>query len=77
MFGETIEFCSQSASKMASNEKFNCFEFHPLEDNREQVGSLSREVTSSPQTRGREREQDCHARGRNKMQRTHSPPQEL
>ena len=62
---------------MASNEQFNCFEFHPLEYEGKQVGSLSCKVTSSLHMRGREREQDCQAGGRNKIQRTLSSPQEL
>ena len=74
---EAVEFCSQSASKMASKEQVNCSKFHPIEDEGQQVGSSSCKVTSSPQMRGRERKQDYQAGGRNKMQRTLSSPQEL
>ena len=77
MFGEAIEFCSESASKMASKEQFNCSKFHPIEDEGQQVGSLSCKVSSSPQTRGIERAQDCQVGGRNKRQRTLSSSQEL
>ena len=62
---------------MASKDQVNCFEFHPIEDEGQQVGSLSCKVSSSLQTRGREKEQDYQVGGRNKMQRTLSSPQEL
>ena len=59
-----VDFCSQSAGNMESNEQFNWHKLHPLEDEGKKAWSPSCKVPSSPQTRGREREQNCHAGGR-------------